>query len=59
MSLTKREVSAPPNNEIGVPSADYEPSKEELEEEVSLPNLTLAEAKERFMRPFKLLRADP
>lgn len=59
MSPRKSETPTPPRADIEMPPDDYEPSPDELEEELSMPNLTLAEAKERFMRPFKLLRADP
>lgn len=58
MSPRKREVQAPPQVEIEVPPEDYEPSKDELEEEVPMPSLPLEEAKERFMRPFKLAQAE-
>ena len=56
---TKREVRSRPKAEIEVPPDDYEPSRDELEEEVPMPNLTLEEAKERFMRPFKMVPTVP
>ena len=49
----------PPKIEIEVPPDAYEPSKDELEEEVLMPNLTLEEAKARFMRPLKLVPTEP
>ena len=52
-------MQSPPKTEIEVSPDDYEPSKDELEEEVTMPNLTIEEVKKRFMRPFKLIQSDP
>lgn len=55
---TKKRATIPSATEIEVVPAEHEPSDDELEEEVSMPNLTLEEAKERFMRPFKTVQAE-
>ena len=55
----KQQPPTSPKTEIKVPPDDYQPSKEELEEEVEMPNLTLEETKQRFMRPFKLVPTEP
>ena len=57
--MKKKPVSVPRRTEIEVPRTNYRPSNEQLEEEVAMPNLTLEEAKERFMRPFKLVPTEP
>ena len=56
---TKKRATIPPATEIEVAPTDYEPSKGELDEEVPMPNLTLEEAKERFMRPFRPVSTKP
>lgn len=55
----KKRATLPREAEIEVTPTDYEPSKSELEEELPMPNLTLEEAEERFMRPFRFLGTEP
>ena len=54
----KKRPQTPKPSKIEVPADDYEPSKEELYEDVDMPNLTVEEAKKRLMRPFRLVRTD-
>ena len=35
---------------------DYQPSKVELEEEFDMPGMTMAEVREVFRRPFRIVR---
>ena len=54
-----RRVSIPPPTEIEVAPTGYQPSKAELEQEFTMPNLSEEEARRLFMRPIRLVGRAP
>lgn len=54
-----KRAAIPSATEIDVAPTGYQPSKAQLEEEVTMPNLSLEQVRAAFMRPFRLVRAAP
>lgn len=61
-STTKKALEKariPPKTDLKVAPVGYQPSKTELEDEVTMPNLSEEQARALFMRPFRLVREVP
>lgn len=56
---TKKKRAIPAAAEIEVAPTGYQPSKAEQEEEIAMPSLSIEKARNLFMRPFRIVRADP
>ncbi len=55
----KKRTTIPTPTEIEVAPTGYQPSKAEQEEEVTMPALSIEQARNLFMRPFRMVRAEP
>ncbi len=53
MSKPKQKHSIQKPVTMRLPKRDYQPSREELREEVGMPGLSLDQARKAFFRPFK------
>ena len=55
----KRKQAIPEPAEMRIPDRKYQPSRSELREEMDMPELSVKEAREAFMRPFRVVTDDP